>query len=429
MENHSRIGYQIKAKTISFCASICDGLNKPQQKFVQQMVYGMISRKSVLLTEIARSLPQMASFKKIHERLSLNLSKTKWKEILENNQLETIKKRLKQDTVIALDISEVVKEYAQKMEYLCRVRDGSSPDKQLKNGYWLLEATGINREQKHQFPLLSRLYSSEATGFASENRMILTAFRRLRKAFAGHGIYTFDRGGDRELILKPLLQEGFRFVIRMIGTRDVTVVNGNGEKKQNLLAAAQNLRCRCQNSFYSKRHKKLYQLSFGSLRFKLPFSDKLLTLVVVKGFGNKPMMLLTTESVRYREQLWDTVQIYLARWGVEELIRFKKQAFNLENIRVMGYKSLQNMMVLVNTAIMFLVYLESYCLRLSHHLRQLIQHLPRAENIKLIWYRLVDGICRVMSCARQPLRDIRQRCNSGRQLELPLFSLLPLEAI
>lgn len=429
MGNHSRIAYQIKAKTSSYCCKLCTGLNKPQQKFVQQMVYGMISRKSVLLTEIARSLPQVAGFKKIHERLSLNLSKNGWKEVLENNLLEENKERVQQNTVIALDISDLVKEYAQKMEYLCRVRDGSSSDKQLKNGYWLLEATGINREQKEQFPLLSRLYSSEAVGFASENRVVLTAFRTLQKAFAGHGIYTFDRGGDREKILNPLLREGFRFVIRMIGTRDVMVVNGSGEKKQNLLSAAQNLRCRCQSSFYSKRHKKIYRLSFGSLRVKLPFSDNLLTLIVVKGFGNKPMMLLSTEPVRYREQLWDTVQIYLARWGVEELIRFKKQAFDLENIRVMGYKSLQNMMILVNVAIMFLAYLEGNCLKLSQHLSKLTKHLPRAENIKLLWYRLIDGIARVMSCSRQSLIAIRQRFVPDQQLELPFVYLFPLEVI
>ena len=62
MENYSRVGYQVKGKISRFCGKIDAGLSKPRQKFVQQMIHGMISRRSVLLTEVVRSLPQTASF-------------------------------------------------------------------------------------------------------------------------------------------------------------------------------------------------------------------------------------------------------------------------------------------------------------------------------------------------------------------------------
>jgi hypothetical protein len=78
MEDYSRVRYQVKGKIGWFSERVCQGLSRPQQKFVQQMIYGMVSRKTVLLTEIARSLPQNASFKKIHQRLSLNLAKAGW---------------------------------------------------------------------------------------------------------------------------------------------------------------------------------------------------------------------------------------------------------------------------------------------------------------------------------------------------------------
>jgi hypothetical protein len=145
MRDYSRIGYEVKGRISSFCNCVSKGLRKPQVKFIQQMVYGMISRRSVLLTEIARSLPDGTSFKKVHERLSLNLGKSGWKDVVEDNLLKEQKHRVKQDTVIAVDVSELTKEHARKMEHLCWVRDGSDKEKKLKRGYWLLEAVGVNR--------------------------------------------------------------------------------------------------------------------------------------------------------------------------------------------------------------------------------------------------------------------------------------------
>jgi hypothetical protein len=76
--------------------------------------------------------------------------------------------------------------------------------------------------------------------------------------------------------------------------------------------------------------------------------DVQLCLVVVKGFGAKPLMLLTTEPMsRNRKNLWWVVQAYLTRWRVEDTIRFIKQSYNVEDIRVLAYQRLKNMAALV----------------------------------------------------------------------------------
>ena len=47
-------------------------------------------------------------------------------------------------TLLVLDLSDIAKPYAQKMEYLARVRDGSTGE--LAKGYWLCQVAGyINR--------------------------------------------------------------------------------------------------------------------------------------------------------------------------------------------------------------------------------------------------------------------------------------------
>ena len=55
-------------------------------------------------------------------------------------------------------------------------------------------------------------------------------------------------------------------------------------------------------------------------------------------------MFLTNRRVtRSRKRLCAVVESYLGRWQVEETIRFIKQSYRLENIRVLKYESLRNL--------------------------------------------------------------------------------------
>ena len=90
-------------------------------------------------------------------------------------------------------------------------------------------------------------------------------------------------------------------------------------------------------------------VSFGAMPVRLPtYPEKELHLVVVKGFGQDPMMLLTSLPVdgAFKSQ-WRIVEAYLTRWRVEETIRFVKQSYGFENIRVMTYTRIRNMASLV----------------------------------------------------------------------------------
>ena len=82
---------------------------------------------------------------------------------------------------------------------------------------------------------------------------------------------------------------------------------------------------------------------------KLPDKDYPLFLVVVKGFGKKPMMLLTScpLNLKVKESIWRIVEIYLTRWKCDESFRYIKQCYNLEDIRVRDYTSIRNMVVLI----------------------------------------------------------------------------------
>lgn len=68
-------------------------------------------------------------------------------------------------------------------------------------------------------PLDQELDSQEAPGFVSENDEILKAIGRVSKATQGRGVWVIDAGGDRQKILKVLLNQGLLFVVRQRGDR------------------------------------------------------------------------------------------------------------------------------------------------------------------------------------------------------------------
>jgi len=108
-----------------------------------------------------------------------------------------------------------------------------------------------------------------------------------------------------------------------------------------------------------KGKETIYDLQFGARAVKLPGHSQPLTLVVVRGFGQEPLMLLTDLRVtRSRKSLWRILESYLTRWRIEETIRFMKQSYQVEDIRLLTYHRLQNMMAILTAVAYFaMVYL------------------------------------------------------------------------
>jgi len=59
--------------------------------------------------------------------------------------------KIRKDSVIAVDLSDISKSYANKMPYLAWVWDGSKKEK--RRGYWILEIIGANIDGYELTPL------------------------------------------------------------------------------------------------------------------------------------------------------------------------------------------------------------------------------------------------------------------------------------
>ncbi|MGW8180522.1 MAG: hypothetical protein ACWGQW_17450 [bacterium] len=417
MGDDNKIAGKIKSQITQFAHRISHDFKKPTKRFVVQMLYGIQASKDVKLSNIARSLNEEIALIKTENRLSRHMAKEELIEPINGQLIGEGSKRIKGDTVIALDISDIDKPYAKKMEHLALVRDGSTGETKSP-GYWLIGVLGADVDGEELIPLSGELYSQEAEGFRSENRQILDAMDRVVGGVGKKGIWAIDRGGDRSILLRGLLGRELRFVVRLVGERDLILRDG---RKQRALRIAWRCHCPEQREVTvqkdGQRSKKT--ISVGHVQVKLPFRDESLFLVVVKGFGETPLMLLTNLEVKE----WGVIrvlEIYLTRWKCEESYRFIKQAYNLEDVRLMSYRALRNMVVLVQAVFYFVSVELGKKLKLNILLKKIFEKAKRFFEIPdFKQYAIADGIYKVLFASRTGIIPALTRSRHNGQLLLP----------
>jgi len=413
----NKLRSRLKAQLTKFSAELCAGLSRPLEKFVCQMLFGIQASQDVKLSNIARSLKEGIPLIKTEDRLSRNLGAAELEAELTRQLAKMAGQRITANTVLCLDLSDLRKEYAKKMEYLATVHDGSSGE--MHAGYWLCDVTGAEVNGSEIVPVYQKLYSAEAQEFVSENAEVLAGIDAVRSHTQGRGIWAVDRGGDRKKLLEPLLDRRERFVIRSTGKRLVI-------DRKHIKRSVAELGARCRLPHQARIIKiqdgqeKIYDLRYGVEAIRLVGREEQLHLVVVAGFGEEPMLLLTNalEEARDSQSLWWIAQIYLTRWKIEETFRFIKQSYNLEDIRVMKYQRLKNLVVLVTAAAYFAATFLGQKMKLRILCEKLLIISQRFFGIPPFrFYALADGIKNILS---QTSPDLPEKSLPSLQLQLLL---------
>jgi hypothetical protein len=252
-------------------------------------------------------------------------------------------------TGIRIDPGDLSKKYARKMAYPAAARDGSTGDS--AQGYHTLRIVGAELDSSRLVPLYQHLWSCAAPDFERENVAILRGIGTVMEHVGHNGIFVYDRGGDHINLFAPLLDRKARFLVRLVGNRDLLY------NRKCMLAEEVANHCPCPFAKPIVRmdgeKEKGYRLKSGFRRVRLPGRPEPLYLLVIHGFGKRPSMFLTTEPLRRSfKYLWRFVRMYTRRWSIEETIRHAKTCCGLENVRVLNYQGLQNIMPLL-LAVMF----------------------------------------------------------------------------
>jgi hypothetical protein len=287
------------------------------------------------------------------------------------------------------------------------VHDGSE-DGEIVDGYWINQVIATEVGSNEITPLHMSLYSQNSPDFISENHEILAAIDQVGEAVQNRGIWVIDRGADRDAIFEPLVEKNRDFIIRMVGLRDVI---HQGSKAKSLWLAV-GCQLHYKKTFVRFIHGKEIQFNirFGSVPVQLPDMDAPLNMVVVKGISKQPMMLLTSLQIKHREKdLWFIIQAYMKRWSIEETIRFIKQTYDLENIRVLKYVRLQNMMALLLAVFYFVAVILDQAQKLTIMAGHILKSAKRVFGIPdFKYYALGDGLSNIFSRFPGQLQEHRK---------------------
>ncbi len=408
MTDDIRISEKVKSEIGHFARIITQGLTKPKKKFISQMLFGIQASRDIKLSNIARSLSEDIKLIKTENRLSRNAQGEDLTVRFNEDIIKKAAKRILPDTVIALDLSDIHKPFAKKMDYLANVWNGS--EGRVTKGYWLLEATAADVESETITPLYSELYSHEANKYESENQKILHAVELISRSTDKRGIFAIDRGADRKILVGEFGKMGIKFVIRISAKRNLE----NRDKQQEKVRSIAR-RIRAQDKYTVTIDKEGYkediEITLGK-RTGLRLNGTDVSLVVVRGFGKEPMLLLTNVDKGPREIL----EIYLTRWKCEESFRFLKQEYHLEDIRVRSYNSLRNTIALVHAVFYFLSVYLGRSLKINILLKKIMEKAKRFFQIPVFkHYAIADGIYRILFGVKWESPDKIPKENTGQR--------------
>ena len=393
--NRILIAHRVREQLDGFLGIFSPRFSKPRLKFIGQMVFGMQARQDVKLSSIARALDEDILAKKTEERLSRHLDAPGLAQAVNEQIAAHAAARVREDTLIIVDPTDVRKPHAEKMPYLATIRDGSQGE--LGPGYWGCLAVACEPSRRRVIPLHQRLWSAEAPDFVSENAQILQVVDTVRKPTQGRGIYVMDRGFDRAELLHPLLDRKLRFIVRLVGDRHL--IGRRGAQRASEIGRTCAMRYAETVIKEGLDTEKKLPLEFGCVPVKLPERPEQLYLVVVRGFGEEPMLLLTNVALTSsRKSLWAIVRGYLCRWLVEETIRFIKQSYHLEDMRVLRYERLRNLTALVLAAVYFAAVWLGESIKLAVLTTRIVQTAKRFFGAPdFHYYALASGIATLFS--------------------------------
>lgn len=406
------LNHNLKRGILKFSEKISKNLSRPQFKFVSQMMFGILSSQSCMLSEISRKLNEKTTLKKIIDRLSRNLNTFSESEKLFEQYLHAVKSQINKNTILIVDGSDITKKYSTKSEGIATVRDGSTGEWKL--GYHTVGVTALTPEKKMPIPVYTKIFSAKETGFVSEDEETLTALEFLSRHFSKNNIRAFDRGYDNNRYYKYLIGRNEKFVIRAKKNRDV-IYRG---KRINIMELAHKFKGK-----YSLKFRKKNGIGADCKISIIPVNlvcrpNDELNLVVCYGFGKEPMLLMTNLKSDDKRLGVAVVKVYLMRWRIEEFYRFKKQQFGFENLRVRSLKSIRNLDLMLTVVVGYIGFIsEKRDERIA--VMQLIEQSKRIYGAnKFAFYAIAYGLFVVFSKCKQGISDMLKKKQKSMQLSL-----------
>ena len=231
----------------------------------------------------------------------------------------------------------------------------------------MVQIEAVNKDRSG-FPLVMRLFSTKVLE-RSQNLFILNEVKRISSLFPNR-IWVFDRWYDSGRVMEGLRKMPLIYIISQKGTRKLFLGN-----KSFLVKNA--------HKYIPLQQREKQRISFAHV--KINGTSRVHTIILAKRPGRAVIALLSNHIAIDIEDAERLLGAYRQRWCIEESIRFLKQSFDLEDIRLLRYKALQNMMVFVMLSYGFLRLNQKKLLEMNT-----VKHFSEPPRFNM--YRVMEGI-------------------------------------
>ena len=383
-----------------------------QFKFYLDMVYGILKSKSIVLNEIAHSLNEETSLKKVNERLYKNLMRIP--DINERHNL--IKVGLsymrEKEKVFIVDDTDVTKPYGKAFEGLTKVRDASFHGETAKYdyGYKVTTITGLSSKKKQPIPFYDHVHSSNELDYLSVNNITNIGIRRISEHLKPfEGMFVGDRGYDDGKFMKMITDLNQYFLVRMKHNR--TLFFGNNKVKAFEKAKTVKGKVIVPITIYAKERY------IKATSFKCKLSTNPYDVWVVITFmdnNDEPLILMTNKPLNTKDDITQMVYRYSSRWRIEEYFRFKKVELGFENFRVKALDSINNLTFALDISIMLLaIIIDDESDYLYRNLKKYEKSIK--DKVSIEFYRILSSINVVLGMNKngvknyKPIRDTKPK--------------------
>jgi hypothetical protein len=377
---------QVLDRVAALVADFGKDFSKPERKFFSRLIFGILCSQSSLLSEIARAVAPPKKVKAVWHRLDINLGKYDLSRAYARAQRRMLR-AVDSSYLFIFDPSEVVKPFGKKMEGLTLVRDASEKPRLvsdpktgkkkeqpvLKPGYPLRVAIALS-PWGNVVPIELSLYSPGSETFVSENDEYIQAIDPLIQQVGFAPLLILDREFDAFVIIRHLCELRQRFVIRVTSNRKYKCADASTNvweptfSREEMLEKHSFLDCKAVITYSVAGASETKLFCFRAARVQLLAERKVdsirdrddrdaLTLVEMKiktETGWPTLYLLTNERPTTADELERIGRAYLARWNIEEYIRFLKQHYDLEGFLVRDLGRMKNLMMAVYIATVIL---------------------------------------------------------------------------
>ena len=401
MNNFTINNYEMKRDIVNFSKKISSGCNKPESKFIMDMIYGIAKSKDILLSSIASALDEKTKKAYTIDRLSDNLSKDISPSV-EENYIQLAMDNLEENPVFIVDDSDVTKPLGSKFEDLGIVRDGSSINKSYEKGYHVTEIVGLTKNMKQPISLYTKIHSSSQKEFISANKVTFEGIEKVVKELKKRdqkGIFVNDRGYDNNLMFNYYYNKNQYFIIRLKENRKVycnhkwykiTTIRDSKKGKVKMKV------------IFQGEEKECY---ISVIKVQITAKAQWINLILVYGLGETPMMLASNIPIKSKNDLIKITRNYIDRWKIEEYFRFKKQEYQFENFRVRTLKSINNLNKILTYTIGLIAMLSEKKGKRKFVDTIIEESKSLRKEIYLWFYQIARGIYNILTKVKRGIRE------------------------